>query len=640
MPPELVELVGERLRANKRVRRSLPLWGRLHIDRQLPFLCVYRRPPVGRDTGTDRLVTGEAAYMCAPGIRSYHAGLRQLLSTVAGAMVDAFGAFLIVEIWAGGPVAEAHSDVEPSPHFRVLTQPDTGGREFGRSIAVFQGALEKIRVGDRSGRVELQSSRLCGPAQLPPLLTTAQSAALSCSFLGIEVPTLYREPATETLYPLMLREFRRKLSHALRPLLYEFARSCTPRKPTHHHMLGRRAIVKAFWSVDEQLHAVSNSFNTLLQVTPTNVGAAWRSFVRSDFQEAPRFRYRPLPADPSELKRRLFNAPVERIEDPSLLGMARETQDDLDRRITLLLDIDTPRFLPGSIALYGGVEDALLHTAQAILQAVPPRAREPKGPVIDGEEFARRAEAELAFLRAQSPGIDTRVELRDDLTGGFMVAQGQLLISRSSRTPESRVAALLQHEVGTHVVTYLNGRAQPLKQLQSGLAGYDEIQEGLAVTAEFLVGGLSRPRLRLIAARVVGVRCLLDGASFVETYRVLTDTHGLPRSTAFGVTMRIYRGGGFTKDAVYLRGLEQVLTYLAAGGDTEPLLVGKIGLQHVGVVRELLYRGVLTPPLVRPRYLVEGPPLERLELLRRGKTVLGLVEPPRPVREPKGESSR
>ena len=40
----LVKSVCRRLRRNLRVRRTLPGNGRLHIDRQLPFLCVYRRP--------------------------------------------------------------------------------------------------------------------------------------------------------------------------------------------------------------------------------------------------------------------------------------------------------------------------------------------------------------------------------------------------------------------------------------------------------------------------------------------------------------------------------------------------------------------------------------------------------------------
>ncbi|NIQ16470.1 MAG: DUF1704 domain-containing protein, partial [Candidatus Dadabacteria bacterium] len=68
-----------------------------------------------------------------------------------------------------------------------------------------------------------------------------------------------------------------------------------------------------------------------------------------------------------------------------------------------------------------------------------------------------------------------------------------------------RVEALLQHEIGTHALTYFNGLSQPFKQLCIGLSGYEELQEGLAVLAEYLVGGLSKPRLRLLAGRVVAV---------------------------------------------------------------------------------------------------------------------------------------
>ena len=34
--------------------------------------------------------------------------------------------------------------------------------------------------------------------------------------------------------------------------------------------------------------------------------------------------------------------------------------------------------------------------------------------------------------------------------------------------------ALIHHEVGTHLVTQVNGMAQPVKVLGTGLAGYDE----------------------------------------------------------------------------------------------------------------------------------------------------------------------
>jgi glutathione synthase len=45
------------------VRRALPGWGRLHIDRQLPFLCVYRRLPQDDNSKFERLIMGEASYL-------------------------------------------------------------------------------------------------------------------------------------------------------------------------------------------------------------------------------------------------------------------------------------------------------------------------------------------------------------------------------------------------------------------------------------------------------------------------------------------------------------------------------------------------------------------------------------------------
>ncbi len=244
---------------------------------------------------------------------------------------------------------------------------------------------------------------------------------------------------------------------------------------------------------------------------------------------------------------------------------------------------------------------------------------------MGAQEFARRAEEEIAFFRQSLPSIEARVEVRPDVTG-LMVSRGNLLISAESRIPASRVEALIQHEVGTHVLTYHNGKVQRLRHLYTGLAGYDALQEGLAVLAEYLVGGLSRPRLRLLAGRVIAARHMIAGASFVETFRELDLNHGFSQRTAFVITMRTYRGGGLTKDVVYLRGLQQILDYLANGGRLEPLFVGKIGAQHIPVIRELRWRRVLQDPPLAPRYMDSPEAVGRLERVRGGLSVAELCE--------------
>ena len=217
------------------------------------------------------------------------------------------------------------------------------------------------------------------------------------------------------------------------------------------------------------------------------------------------------------------------------------------------------------------------------------------------------------------------MQLRDD-TVGLMVSRGNLLIGSEIKIHPSRVDALLQHEVGTHIVTYFNGKAQPFQQLYSGLSGYEELQEGLAVLAEFLVGGLSRPRMRLLAGRVIAANYLISGASFLDTFRELNNGFGFDQRTAFTITIRIYRGGGLVKDAIYLRGLVELLKYLKAGGELEPLFVGKIATDHVSVIQELQYRHVLKPAPLRPRYLDDPGAAEKLLKLKNGLEPLELIE--------------
>jgi uncharacterized protein (TIGR02421 family) len=245
--------------------------------------------------------------------------------------------------------------------------------------------------------------------------------------------------------------------------------------------------------------------------------------------------------------------------------------------------------------------------------------------MVDAETFAVRARQEIDFLQAQRPEMKATVEIRPDVAG-LLVSRGNLLISANSSIPTSRVEALIQHEIGTHVLTYHNGRAQTLRILSVGLTGYDALQEGLAVLAEYLAGGLSRPRLRLLAGRVIAARSVIERASFVETFRLLRETYGFAARTAFTVTVRTHRSGGLTKDAVYLLGLTQVLEYLGRGGDLQPLFVGKVAVEHIPIVRELTWRGVLTPPPLIPRYMHQPEALARLERLRRGVRVRDLLK--------------
>jgi uncharacterized protein (TIGR02421 family) len=291
----------------------------------------------------------------------------------------------------------------------------------------------------------------------------------------------------------------------------------------------------------------------------------------------------------------------------------------------MLRDRNTPRFKYSSIQVYGEVDDDLRELSEEILRILPSRDRDNVESTVDAHTFARAAMGEIEQYRKIHPALKATVQVRDDIIGA-MVSRGNLLISSSMKLTPGRMTALLNHEVGTHVLTYANGRAQPFQQLYSGLAGYESLQEGLAVLGEYLVGELSTSRLRLLAARVAAVQRMLAGMDFVENFHELTGRYHFTQRIAFGIVLRTYRGGGLTKDAVYLGGLRDIFEYLQKGGELSSLYIGKVGLSHLPVIRELKWRKVLIPPPLLPRYLALPGPKEKLEQISGGLELLEVVK--------------
>lgn len=132
--------------------------------------------------------------------------------------------------------------------------------------------------------------------------------------------------------------------------------------------------------------------------------------------------------------------------------------------------------------------------------------------------------------------------------------------------------------------------------------------------------------MRVLAATVVTASMMLADADFVEIFNHLTDDHGFAPRTAWSVTSRAMYGGGSTRDIIYLRGIERVLGDFAEGNGIDPLLVGKLSLDHAPLVEDLIQQGVLNPPLARPRWLSAPRADARLKRVRKGMHAAELLE--------------
>lgn len=363
--------------------------------------------------------------------------------------------------------------------------------------------------------------------------------------------------------------------------------------------------------VDDEMAAISRSFDWLKAVSPLGTKALWEEFRAGGCRTAPRFRYREPEVDIAETRERLLALPIREIEHPVFEALLAEKQHELDRHLELMELRGTNGFMQVSIDLFGVAAPGLLAEALHILDVVVPDGTG-RTDWVDTGHIVAAAEAQFRHYRDLCPDFSAKVEISNDITAGLMVSKGKLLITEDLCLPRNRLDALLHHEVGTHILTFHNGSHQPLRQLQFGLAHYDELQEGLGVLAEYLAGNLSPPRLRILAARVVAVRMLTDGAGFADVFDALRSKHGFGRRSAFVTTTRAFRGGGLTKDVVYLRGLRDLIAYLREGHDFEHLFIGKFSLSELPALRKLHDEGHLAAPRLLPSYLHNASAQQRL----------------------------
>ena len=232
-----LDAVTARLANNRRVRRTLPGRGRLHVDRQLPFLCVYRRPGNRDDPGTQEFVRSEASYLVTSGDRHRRRDVRRLIDGIVVTLTREFGAFLIIEFWSGPDAVPGvdHRVPDESPRFRILA---SGNTVLSRTVDTLAGRLRKIKILKQTVEVDVERIARVAPPDMAALMSHDRAAELGCQIIGIEIPPVWRNPQTEQDYPLLLRTLRRRLSHALHRGVYEFVATKTTHRPPHFHSLG------------------------------------------------------------------------------------------------------------------------------------------------------------------------------------------------------------------------------------------------------------------------------------------------------------------------------------------------------------------------------------------------------------------
>ena len=596
------------LSQGKRTVTALPHDGYLFLEHDVPSLLIYKNNP--NETGTERLVRGGASYLII-GTKDFEF-YKKFLKDLTSLMADKFGSFIMVEMFTGPEHSKEFIIKGPSHKLPVSLQVlkdellKIKSREYKVQLDVSIEQVKNSQMRSQESSLDIEGMR-----------------ELGATFIGLEIPPVFRDDKG-TIYPIYFRDFKTQFIKAIQRAIFEFVRVQTTSTIANYNALGKRTIHEEVFKIDKQLTKIESSYQFLLLVAPVNIQTLRSQFFESGFKKLDRYHYRLLPIDPDILKRKLYNLRIDEIDDPAISYLFDEKREEIDHELTMLKERGSKNFFYSSIRLYKGLDKNVLTEAELILQNIDEDHEQENREHININTFSDLANKEFDYFKKQDKNYTCKVHIRDDVNV-MMVSKGELYLPSDYTMNKKGAKALIQHEIGTHALTYYNGKNQPLSQMASGLANYDALQEGIAVLSEYLCGGLSGNRLRILAGRVVAGAALLDGADFHQMFFKLYSQYDFTKERAFNITSRMFQGGGFLKDIIYLKGLVRLRNYLKNDGELLPLLRGKFALKHLNIIQDLSDRGLVIPPKITPRYLEHKNFNKKMNKLKKGLPISKMI---------------
>lgn len=352
------------------------------------------------------------------------------------------------------------------------------------------------------------------------------------------------------------------------------------------------ALESSLMDIDKQIHL-------LHYLKPINLEEEEKQIL-ADTNYNPQFIYKPLNFNAEE-----FITTIQNMAFPdSIIGILwKKKADEIIRKINLLQARGTDQFVEKSIELYGAPDPLLVEEAEAFVKTMPTTFPE-EGPMINALQAKAKFEEILAKYGLKQWSVSIQKELISDVIAG---KEKNISIREDATFSSQRLKGTIAHEIETHVLTFVNGKTQPYKIFQRGLADYLFTEEGLAIYNQNNVQSHPIPKTYWPASSTIGVDKALKG-SFVETVNALISL-GFNRARAQRVALKTKRGlidtskpGGFTRELVYFKGNKMILAFIEKGGDLRDLYHGKINLNDLYLIKKI---PELKPPWLLPFYLQE-----------------------------------
>lgn len=364
--------------------------------------------------------------------------------------------------------------------------------------------------------------------------------------------------------------------------------------------------IQAIKDIDANLHRLVRNIELLSYINPININHERKEFFKNKFNYSPQFHYRKVKFKPYKLHRLFYSQRLERIEDELIRSLYKDviyTYSGLVQCIETIGD-NSDSFYYNSLRFYGTPTEKMVENAKFILHHSVP---DTEYQLYEKQLTTHDAIAYFEAFKNQYE-FDFYIKTSTAMSAPAMVSNNErtLYLKRNHRYSMHELEVLAHHEIGVHLVTTFNALQQPLHIFSNGFPQNVETQEGLAVMAEYLSGNLTITRLRQLAYRVIAVDSLIKGYSFKDTFDLIHSQYKLDKEQAFTISLRVHRGGGFTKDALYLTGLKKVHDLYANGQSLDSLLMGKCTIKYTSAVKRLQQYDLAVPCRFNSNSLTEN----------------------------------
>ena len=347
---------------------------------------------------------------------------------------------------------------------------------------------------------------------------------------------------------------------------------------------------QSLFDIDANLNRLVQKIELLNYINPLNIESEKKQFFSSKYNYEPKFKYPKKRFNGFKLHRLFFSQRLERIEDEDIRALYEDIIYDHSGLIECIETIGQGRkFYYNSLKSFGTPTEKDLENAKFILRFDDSEFDESMLPMYNVED----AKAYFAEF-SKRYDFNYNIIFSNNISAAAMVRNNTqtLVLRKNHKFSKNQLEVLANHEIGVHMVTTFNAINQPLKVFSNGFPNNVETQEGLAVYAEYMSGCLTLTRLKELSYRVIAVDSLAKGYDFSATFDLLHNQYKLNRDKAFSISLRVHRGGGFTKDHLYLSGLRNIFDYAKESRDLDILLTGKMSQEYIPVVNKMKSLGL------------------------------------------------